>query len=508
MSGIYNNSNNKYVLTNIPSPPPGFRNFSDPFEPGIYLNGHDTFNVTDFKIVSLFHRQIGVADEVLLGVISVFLMAIISELLQTILMRTGRDRRVFPKSLQCAALVDEVAHFRNIWCHIRSTHQFKRDKQNGSWNKRVNRLRAITSAVFLIVSILLLVAEVVAVLITQPLTVETSETQYNLQGVQPMGASIGVSKYVLRRVREGVCTVPVMGSSRQNRNFLIKTCFIITEEMTLQSVRDLSSTISVGSWYHSGGSDHRVMFDQVSVLNISIRSELFPKIGSTDLPRRITYKSLDNAQMDHARYIHRRFIHATAEWSCNQQYSERTCSQVVDELKESSKKQEERIYKWKGHKGDIHENVTGLVSTFETKINAPYWAIMDGVRELITSGGIHETKGPVTYHVITDDSSEDGVPGLLSEQGRVVGLLPISLILAGSFCALLILRFTLKPISLTSAAMGHVAEEWVNNEDESELAEYRWENPCRHNNMLESNNSLSGSQDSEIIEESEGKGRL
>lgn len=484
MDGIYIGSNGQYVLTNVPTPPPGFRNLTEPFALGTYLNGHDAFNVSDFRIVNIFHRQVGPADELLLGMLSVFLIAVLSELVQTILLRTGRDRRVFANNLLYAALVDEVGHFRNIVSHLNILQNARERARSRPHERNILRSRAFVSAVFLSIALLLFVAEVVAVLVTQPLTINSTKDQYNVQGIQPLGTPMGVSKFVLRRILENVCVTPIMRPLRQNRNFLVRSCFIVREEIALSSPEDLSDTIIVKSWFHSAGSDHNITFGPGST-NISIRSEIFTNTGINDISRRITYRLIDNSEMEHAKYIHRRLIHATIEWSCNQNFSKFTCFQLVDELKGNTRTETREILKWQGRNGPVLENVTGLVSTFEIRINSPYWAVRAGMRDLVTSGGIEETRGPATYHVIKDDSTEVGIAGLLSEEGRVAGLFPISLILLASFCVLIILRWFLKPISLTFMAMSQVNGEWANEEEGGNSAEYRWPNPYGTGNFAE-----------------------
>lgn len=435
--------------------------------------------MSNFRIVGIFHRQVGPADEFLLGVISVFLISILSELVQTVLLRTGRDRRVFARKLVYAALLDEVSHFRNIWSHMRNTRYVSQRTQSRSQSRSSTRHRLFVSIVFVSIALLLFVAEVIAVLVTQPIVVSSSKTEYNLRGIQPLATSLGVSKFVWRRVLQNVCVTPIMRPLLQSRNFILKSCFIVKDIIALDSFDDVSDEITVKSWFHSAGSDHNITFGDGS-FNLSIRTELFPNTGFNDISRRITYESLDNDQMDHAQYVHRRFIYATIEWSCNQEYSERTCRVLVKELVEEKPEREPRIIeKWRGRHKIITENVTGLASTYRTRINAPYWAVRAGMRELITSGGVEEVSRPVTYHVIKDDSREDGIPGLLSEEGRVAGLLPISLILVGGFCILLVLRHILKPVPLALLAMGQANNEWVCDEDAEELEEYRWSNPYR-----------------------------
>lgn len=84
------------IFIAMPPAPPNFLNLSET-KPGHYLAGHNKFIGKDFHLFSVFRREFGPADEILLIILSVLLIDSLSELFYAVLLRQ-RGRNVPPSS--------------------------------------------------------------------------------------------------------------------------------------------------------------------------------------------------------------------------------------------------------------------------------------------------------------------------------------------------------------------------------------------------------------------------
>lgn len=442
------------VLFAIPTRPPDFFNLTENGAPGKYILGHDKFLLENFHIVGVLRRSIGPAEEFLLGVLSVFLIAVVSEIVHVYLLRTNTERRLSPTSVIYACLVDELSHFRNIWSHLSAVR-----RRNGNDTRSLTtRQRATASLMVIGITLFVFAAEVVAVVLTQPITVNSKKHDYNIKGVQPMGTSRGVARYIRRVAGDRTCVSPILTRGHQPRNFIVSACSILDTDMRMAEDSDVSDEITVGSWYHYGGSDYNVTFGD-TFFRLRLRSELF--LDAIDGgSRRIYFDNLDNENMDHARYIQERFIYASMEWACNKNFSKKTCQELVDELEVVDRRKEERdIELWRRKKASATEKVTGLVTTFRVGMNAPWRAMNSGIREFYASAALLEVTGKVRYENIMTDKVEDGIPGLISEEGRVAGVLLLVIILGILMSLLFAIRRFFRPISIAHMAMRHVGDD-------------------------------------------------
>lgn len=453
MGGIYVD-NGKEVLFGIPSPPPNFLNVSENVFAGIYIVGHDKFLVKDVHVVGVLRRSVGPSEEFLLGVLSVFLIAVVSEIVQVILMRTRRERRLSPMSVVYACLVDELSHFRNIWSHLSSLR-----RQEGNDRRQItSRQRALASLVVVGITLALFVVEVAAVVLTQPITVSSTEKAYNIKGVHPIGTSRGVARLIRRVAGNRICVSPIMTKSAQTRNFMVSACSLLEKKEDLTEETDVSNFIKVSSWYHRGGVDHNITFGE-AVFHLRLRAELFLDAGDGGA-RRVLFQSRDNAAMDHAKYIHERFIYSSMEWACNKPFSSKSCEELVQELKTVEQKQvEKEIVLWRGKRGDITEKIKGLVTTFQVGMNSPYQAVNSGIRELYASAILTEVEEEAEYQNVLLDNIEKGIAGLISEEGRVAGVYLLLIIFVVLLIILFVVRLVLKPMSVARMMIEQVKDD-------------------------------------------------
>lgn len=445
----------------VPSQPPDFldairlQNESQ----GIYIVGHDKFYASKFSISNVFHRQIGSADELILGILSVFVIGCLAELVQTFLLRTNRNRRMIALNFLYASMIDELSHFHNIWSNRRG----KERKLTRMISLPGKRNGLFISLVVLGVMLLVFIADVVAVIVTQPMEIQSTETEFNLQGRHPAGTTKGLAKFIRRTALDRGCVSPVILDARHKRNYVILACFKVESVEALTGEDDEIGEIKVGSWYHRGGFDHNVTFGDGHI-HLRMRAEIFPsvRIENEDnrqvnhSARRVLFTSRDNEKMDHALFVQQRFIYAAIELNCNKYPKVVNCSRLLDVFTFTKKERTAIISLWAGKQGPVYEDVLGLETNFQVPLKAPFRTINAGLGDLVTSAVIEEVNNISGYERVIDDVQEEGVKGLMSEEARIAGALLISIVLVCLLGVLIVLRRIYRPISLASIAATHM----------------------------------------------------
>lgn len=472
LDGIYQDDDGDYVLVDKPSAPENFFNLTKPSDdsPGLYLIGQSQFFVKPFTIAPIFHRQFGRGDDILVGIFTVLLIAVLADIVQTVLLHTLRGRTAnIANRLVFAAFVDEVSHLRNICNYFkwqsRSGHRENDNDVHRDNNERQGRssrrLHVAASALAILIALLLFVVEVLAVVLTQPQEVNSSHDQYNVRAFQPAGTTRGMTKFVRRTMGLRGCVSPIMTPrDGPRRNFLIHSCTDFDDGGAEErfSDEDIVREISVKSFYHKGGCDHFIEYGS-ETYNVSVRSELFLATDG-DGAWRIMYENRDDEELSHALYLQMRFIYAAIEYSCNSDFSQQGCAEAAEQLETvESKKVEESIRLWRGSEDDVFVNATGLLTRFRTQINSPFNATNNAVRELAVSGIIEEVGVETEYESVSEDKLVSGLPGLLTEQGRVAGVVLVVVLLACGLAVLIVLRYLLKPVSLAALAAGVMEED-------------------------------------------------
>lgn len=434
------------------TPPPGFLNIYDRTVPGTYLVGDNKFVAKNFHVLPVFQREFGGLDEVILAILSVFLISFVSELIYAILLRRRLNNASTAIAISAASSVDELVHLRNLFQHFCCTSRQRREVDVHQQTSKKQRIMA--STVVLFVALLLFVAEVASVLLTQQTEGSSEKHQYNLRAVQPVGTDAPMSRFVLRDSRNSGCITPVFRQAEQTRHFAINACFKYEDEKTSEtSTRSsiVSQNITVRSWYHEGGSDHEISSAE-GVRKLSVRVRMFSSTKD-GRARWLRFNNLDDNNMSHSSFLHYRAISAAVEWSCNKNFSIRTCSEVEDELTIISSLRERReIELWQTRNRKRVLNVTGIATRFAVQINSPFHAMGAGLAPLSTSAAVLEVQNRGKYFLVSTEEEEDGVPGLVVENGRVAGIVLFALIVVGLLFVVVTVRTWLKPSSLSDFA--------------------------------------------------------
>lgn len=441
------------LLTSFLLVPPNFLNVTSGHEPGRYLFGYPDFRVRDVRVAGLLHRSFaGAQEDLVLGVISVLLIALLSEIVQTVLMRTrrtARANRVSPASFNAAFMIDEASHFRNV-CGL-----FRRDdtRQNDRQNSRRKRL-AVNSLLIVLIAVSLLAAEVIAVYLTQPYRVYTTKYQYNLRGVQPAGTSRDTAVDVDLLTSKKRCVTPSMMHSNQSREYSLSACVMRKFERKFDDKEDAATFVEVASWFHEAGSDHRVTFgvgEDTGMHEVSARASIMQ--GQSGVSKGVLFDVRDGEKRENANYLQRYMIYTAMQWNCEQDWEERTCMEMKKEMTIESGPTpvKEKLLLWE-KKEQTREEIEGVKIKFKIKLRQPFVAVQNALHVFTTSAVIEEVEGRGMYVDMNKNEKEDGVESLVSEEGRIAGVVLLSAIFFGLLLVLIILRCCLKPLSLARIA--------------------------------------------------------
>lgn len=467
-----------------PTAPPNFLNFT-PSEHGLYLFGHHDFQVKELRIANIFHRTLtGESDDFILGVMSVLLIAVVSELFQAIVLRSRCGNRVSRDAMYTALLLDELTHFRNL------TNLFRLSEPNSNANSEIAspsrryRIPVWTSIIVFFITIVLLAAEVLAVYLTQPLNVFTHAKQYNLRGIMPVGTRFDISRRNLKILGGKKCITPSMMHCNQTRLYTISACIERSDssgrdrqsgppiplfgpsmandignsdDMSRPSAAATSFTIT--SWYHDAGCDHRIQFsnDRSSGwYEIKMRATIL--LGNIGVRKAIRFHNMDTKDHYGARYIHAFFMERAIEGFCAQVSNDSCAPSYFAATKMTYLESRPRnITLWsisdQHSNNDIVRNVSGVITNFIVPpIVFPFGAVEYAVPVFATSLAIEEVEGSGLYTNMITGEYEQEIPNLAYEEGRVASATLILIIFLALLVLLLVLRTFLKPISIADVA--------------------------------------------------------
>lgn len=502
----YQTSNGRTILTSMLSPPSDFLNITSATEAssGFYLLGYDNFPVRNLRVAGIFHRSVaGHQEDFVLGVLSVMLIAALTEIVHVILMRSRRtptSSGVSRSGLHAAYMLDEVTHFRNVWrlfstCRTRRPQHPHTSRIVGVLNsqpRQLERSRGWNSLTIITVGVMLLAAEVFAVYLTQPIRLYTTRDQYNLRGVQPAGTSSYMAFRIDKKIANKTCVSPSMANSIQSREFSISACIIRNYSMALSEDDAESDVVEVSSWFHEAGSDHRVRFwnedsgKQAGGEHV-IRTRASIMQSDRGVTRGLMFENRDSSRNNyaHTRYMQKYMVYSALEWSCNQDFETRECNDLAEGVQDFSSETKRRdIALWEmneevGNDGDDGggrefetkvKAVEGIVTKYKVKLKRPFFAIQSALRVLGTSAVIEEVQERTEYMSLKDGTKENGIDALLSEEGRIAGVVLLAILFVSLLVLLCILRMFLKPISLAEIARRSV-EEMDEMENEFQLSE-------------------------------------
>lgn len=464
---------------------------------GYYIFGYHDFQVRDLRIANVFHRTlIGDSDDFILGVMSVLLIAVVSELFQAIVLRSRQGNRISRNAMYTALLLDELTHFRNLTNLFRlsvpptttastTTANATTNSDHPSTSTTTSRIPIWTSVTVFVITIVLLAAEVFAIYLTQPLNVYTRAKQYNLKGIMPVGAKFNVSKQIMRNTASKKCITPSMMHSNQTRMYTISACIERSDSSGRQNkdrqsqvplfgpsiTSDLgdsdemlgpsatATSFTVTSWYHDAGCDHQVKFsNEFSSAWHEIKMRATILQGHIGVRKAVRFQSRDAEDGRYARYIHAFFMERAIEGFCAQVSNDSCGPSYFAATQMTHLEQRARnITLWvisdEGSNNDIVETVLGTVTKFDVPpIVYPFAAVEYALPVFATSLAIEEVEGSGLYTDLVTGEYEEEIANLAYEEGRVASATLILVIFMALLLLLLVLRALLKPVSLADIA--------------------------------------------------------
>lgn len=432
----------------IPTPPSNFTYVASEFIPGTYVAGHDQFALGDFPITSILHREITRFDDFLLGVISVLLIALLSEIAHSFLLRTTSNR-LSAAGLFSAFLVNEATHLRLVVSHLRR----HRSLSNSSHSTNPVTI----SAIVLVFLTLIFTADVVIVVLTQSSSTSSGAMDYNIRGVQPIATSRGLGSYIGRLRTDRKCISPVLtnGTKTQSRKYVLNVCVQYERKNWIKVVKERvdRGPVNMTSFFHHGGSDHNISHAG-GWMTFSLRVQLLLE-GVRSSSRRVLFDVVDDANFSHTRYIHSLVMHYGKVYACGKGRGSLWCPTAKPTTQPASWRiVEQNITLWGTRTGPEIIKARGVKSTFEEGMpSIVAHAMVTASAVLGATSIIVETTGPGKYQTVPEENREASIPNMLEEQGRVAGVVLMALTALGLFVIMLVLRAWLKPMSLGVLAM-------------------------------------------------------
>ncbi|PXF47075.1 hypothetical protein BWQ96_03152 [Gracilariopsis chorda] len=435
-------SENRTILTTIPEAPYGFVEVLPESQvPGQYVVGQSSFTGNpDIKKPFLLIRNVGgSAEEFMLGLLSIFMIMVVTELLLTFLSRKRSDIDDEENEYAYAAVrVDEYLRLN-----------MERALRREGWPRRVGQRRKVhlTVTVFAVGAVILLI-DTGTIFLTQPSISVSKPGDYNLKGTHPIAASPGLGKFLRRTAIERPCVTPIFSNSNPLRNFSMSACTTLGLEQAHTRVTDTVNTIKFGSWFHEGGGDHIITFGNAS---ITMKTRLF-LYGVENGTRRILFSMLYEDYLPAIRYLHELVMYGIMEESCNANYATRTCDEVLKEHRSESTPVNRTLVLWTTRKGKRRESVLGLETNLFLEIRKPWVTVFKRVGPLLTTEQVTEVEGPGSYSHINTEERQENIRGLLVQESRNLGvigmLLADSVLVAFLVCA----RRYCRPVSLSQKA--------------------------------------------------------
>ena len=389
----------------------------------------------NMPITSFWHQTVSASDDLILGVLTIFLIATISEIVTSILLRTRTASTAAP-AVRAAYAIDQFSRFRPI-------HFAPREP---TFRFRYLFAFFVTAAIVAI--------DVVFVLLTQQRIAHSTQNQYNIVAFQPVGTTRGRSKFIRRLAGDRQCMTPLMLDAKQRRNYAISACIRTASKEPSERYARETDHVAIRSWYHRGGSDHNITFGD-GWHSVSVRAYLYVE-SDDEGGKHVLFNT--SADMADAFYVQEVVMYGAMEWACNERENGpdalQSCEEVVRSLEIKRRDTVGKdIVLWRGKKKDVVERVTGTVTRFEVSLKDPFRAINSGLRALFTSGAMYEVEGSGSYARISDDKRENGIGKLISEEGRVAGVWLMCGLLGLLAVMMVTLRVVLRPTTLGEVAM-------------------------------------------------------
>lgn len=455
-----------------PTPPSSMTHIPLLSSPSVHLLGNDTCLGGNFHLTSIFHRQLTSLDDFILGVLSVIIISLLSDILYCILLRTtSNDHRITLTGLVSAFLLTELSHLRSFYHHFKLTSS--RAPPNSAAAAAMAQSALLRHARTFSISViflgfLLFATDVLVVVFTQPSIVRSLHSQYTLESHIPVSTDPDLGKAIYTTLLNRPCITPVMPDALQRRNYNIVYCALLmngTEESVDQADRITnSSIIRIDSWLHEGGADHNISFAG-GFINIKVRAQIL--MAKEDGGARRLIFVVDNDKKSNAsiHYLHDLTMYTAKRLVCSSssdsspQWCSNEAQHVVKPIQVDFPVAEVQLWSMGPSENNTKFNMSGVRSTFFADFSSPAETMYASMYPLVASAAIVERKsvGHSTFTRVANNSDyQDGAVGLLEEDQRQIGVALLGLLCAILAIVSVTLRLKLRPVSLGLVAISDI----------------------------------------------------
>lgn len=424
---------------------------------GCHVVGSPVFYTRPLTISTVFQRSfLGTAEDVILGAICAVIIALLSDMLLTILhrARSGEQQAVHP--LRIAVFIEDVMHFR-IPFSSRITRTTTEVDDTEVQNIAPISFGLATVTVSGVV--LLFCTEILAVYMTEPF-IKDGKNQYNLRAMQP----VMTTNETMQEVNKGYANVgsgvPDIDDEKKMRRFLLSAQ--LRQNHITADTDEVATSFQLSSWYHRAGSDHEVNYVGQDGVLASTNHSSRVTLHVNNKRLLLMFDEPRSHIMDVAHFLHERFVRAVLLWLCIQRDPHNSsCHLAGDGVQiESRSKTVRRLVLWELANGAVqYENVTGTLSVFRLPRNSPRELLpiefnrqmemeTSNMGYLLGNAAVVEVGNkPGKYMDMITGVEQSYVKGLLVEKARTGSLVTLSIVLFTIFIVLRLLRHYFQPVA-------------------------------------------------------------
>lgn len=410
-------------------------------------------------------------DDFILGVLSVLIISLLSDILNCILLRTkSADRRFTITGLVTAFLLNELSHLRSLYRRLSNT--FSSAPPNSALLGALSHATIIQQARIFTISVIILAmllfsADVLVVVFTQPSVLRSHHGQYTLESIIPVSVDESLGRDVYAAMQTRPCVTPVMTDGLQRRNYNIIYCALITrgtdDQLDQPEKVSNSSIVRIESWMHQAGADHNITF-LGGFINVRARAQILMAKedgGARRLVFAVNNQSLSNTTS----YLQSLTVHTAKRKVCSQQSAStpRWCRdksyQRTEPFLIRSRVSEIQLWTKDRSDGLPFINVTGITSSFLLPLSDPAEIMYSALYPLVANAALTERSSvdhPTFVRVVNNSDYQDSASGLLEEDKRDIGVALLALLCALLAIIAVLLHIKLRPVSLGLIAVSDI----------------------------------------------------
>lgn len=452
---------------------------------GCYALGAFKFYTRRIQLANILFRQevAGEYDNLLVGLLCVFIVATVSDIVYTTLLRSRGLKATPLFAIQAASLLDEVTHFQHLlsYCSL-IAYRTKSNCEHVGFTSLSRR----SSISILAAAMGIFCVEVAVIYASQPKRI-VSEKQYHLRGVHPVRRASDSGEHPLLSPTAQKSIFPDIIDHDGTRKFtvtsMIRRSISILEasgnpQGTGSSGIEFTESVNVTSWYHRGGSDHFLEFFSYGMYKSTFVSGRM-RLNLKKRGLAVLFDNIDDRMGTMARSLQKEFVKTAVNISCKSlsDVSPKKCVERMQGVQETALPDVSTytfIYSLPASdligEVDVMAPVIGHRTHFKAHVINPMRFLLTDVGLLVGGSVIfEEERKPGLYVDLRTNDPVYDVPGLLIEEARHGGVVLLSMCFSLSLVFAVLLRHFLKPISPRQLALSALFEGPEINGQESKL---------------------------------------